>query len=124
MKLITPSENPVSVLPLHFGATAQEVAGQIAGAKNCTVGLAVLQPGGGSEIDRHPQSEQVFYVLKGAFTLANAEQGDLTALPGQALYVAPNEPHAAANRGTEEAIALVVTAPPVVAPPVVAPPVA
>ena len=78
-----------------------------------TVGLARIQPGGGSEIDVHPHSEQVFYVLQGTFSLRNAEQGEIRRRrPGQAVYVAPGEPHAAGNPGTEEAVCLVVTAPP------------
>jgi quercetin dioxygenase-like cupin family protein len=112
MKRLTPAENPEVVLPLHSGATSQEVAGKLVGAKQCVVGLARIQPGGGSEIDVHPASEQVFYVLRGTFSLRNPEQGEIVAQPGQAIYVAPGEPHAAGNPGTEEALCLVVTAPP------------
>jgi len=114
MKRLTPADNPVMVLPLHFGATFQEVAGAQAETRFCTVGLATLDPGGGSEIDVHPRSEQVFYVLSGAFTLRGPDGSELTALPGEARYVAPGEPHAAVNRGAEKTICLVVTAPPLI----------
>jgi quercetin dioxygenase-like cupin family protein len=112
MKLLTPTENPVVVLPLHEGATSQEVAGKLAGTKHCAVGLARIQPGGGSEIDVHPHSEQVFYVLQGTLSLRNREQGEIVARPGEAIYVAPGDPHAARNPGTEETLCVVVTAPP------------
>ena len=112
MRLLDPAKNPAVVLPLHVGATSQEIAGKLAGTQHCTVGLARIQPGGGSEIDVHPHSEQVFYVLQGTFSLRNAAQGEIVATPGQAVYVAPGEPHAAGNSGTEEAVCLVVTAPP------------
>jgi quercetin dioxygenase-like cupin family protein len=112
MKLLDPSKNSEVVLPLHVGATSQEVAGKLAGTRHCVVGLARIQPGGGSEIDVHPNSEQVFYVLQGTFSLRNPSQGEIVAAAGQALYVAPGEPHAAGNPGTVEAVCLVVTAPP------------
>lgn len=112
MKLLDPAKNPEVALPLHVGATSQEVAGTLAGTKHCAVGLARIQSGGGSEIDAHPHSEQMFYVLRGTFSLRNPEQGEVVATPGQALYVSPGEPHAAGNPGTEEAVCLVVTAPP------------
>jgi quercetin dioxygenase-like cupin family protein len=112
MRLLDPAQNPLVVLPLHVGATSQEVAGKLAGSRHCTVGLARIQPGGGSEVDVHPHSEQLFYVLQGSFSLRNAEQGEIVATAGQALYVAPGEPHAAGNPGTEETVCLVVTAPP------------
>jgi len=112
MKLLKPAGNPVVVLPLHEGATSQEVAGKLAGTTHCSVGLARIQPGGGSEIDVHPHSEQVFFVLQGTFSLRNAEQGEIVATPGQAIYVAPGDPHAAGNPGTEETLCVVVTAPP------------
>jgi quercetin dioxygenase-like cupin family protein len=111
MKLLTPAENPVVVLPLHEGATSQEVAGGLAGTKHCAVGLARIQPGGGSEIDVHPRSEQVFYVLQGTLSLRDREH-EIVARPGQAIYVAPGDPHAAGNPGTEETLCVVVTAPP------------
>lgn len=112
MKLLTPADNPIVVLPLHVGATSQEVASKMAGARHCSVGLARIEPGGGSEIDVHPHSEQIFYVLKGTFSLRN-DQGAIIAQPGQAIYVAPGDHHAAGNPGAEEAVCLVVTAPPV-----------
>jgi len=71
------------VLPLHEGATSQEVAGKLAGTKHCAVGLARIQPSGGSEIDVHPDAEQVFYVLQGTLSLRNREQGEIMARPGE-----------------------------------------
>ncbi len=112
MKIINPANNPVVVLPLHVGATSQEIAGKLLGTRACTVAFARIEPGGGSEIDAHPHSEQVFFVLKGVFTLRDDKKNDYTAEAGQALYVAPGEPHAAMNLGKEETVCIVVTAPP------------
>lgn len=112
MKIINPSNNPIAVLPLHVGATSQEIAGKLVGTQSCTVAFARIEPGGGSEIDVHPKSEQVFFVLKGTFTLRGDKNNDYTAEAGQALYVAPGEPHAAKNLGAEETVCIVVTAPP------------
>jgi len=112
MKLLKPAANPLVVLPLHEGATSQEVAGTLAGTRHCSVGLARIQPGGGSEIDVHPGAEQVFYVLQGTLSLRNRERETIIARAGEAIYVAPGDPHAAGNPGTEETLCVVVTAPP------------
>jgi mannose-6-phosphate isomerase-like protein (cupin superfamily) len=94
------------------GATSQEIAGKLLGAQSCTIAFARIEPGGGSEIDAHPKSEQVFFVLRGVFTLRDDKNNNHTAEAGQALYVAPGEPHAAMNLGKEETVCIVVTAPP------------
>lgn len=112
MKIINPANNPITVLPLHVGATSQEIAGRLLGAQSCTVAFARIEPGGGSEIDVHVKSEQVFFVLQGVLTLRDDQKNDYAAEAGQALYVAPGEPHAAMNLGQEETVCIVVTAPP------------
>ena len=51
-------------------------------------------------------------LLQGTLSLRNREQGEIVARPGEAIYIAPGDPHAAGNPGTEETLCVGVTAPP------------
>ncbi len=111
MKLINPAANPVVPTPDHTNVTSQEIAGAMVGAKACIVKLGTYQPGGTSIVHVHPHQEEVFYVLEGALTLVDKDQNKLTARPGEALYVAAGEEHAAFNLGAVKAVYLAVKAP-------------
>jgi mannose-6-phosphate isomerase-like protein (cupin superfamily) len=111
MKLITPSANPVTAVPNHPGCTAQEIAGDIAGARTCIVKIGTAAPGATSDFHIHPHQEEVFYVLEGALTMVDKHQNKFTAGPGQALYFAAGDEHAAFNLGDVKAVYLAVKAP-------------
>lgn len=111
MKLVKPKNNPVVPTPDHVGVTSQEIAGQLIGAKNFDVKLGIYEPGGKSIFHSHPESEEVFYVLEGEFTLVDGDQNELTARAGEAVYVPAKEVHAGFNRGTETLVYLAVKAP-------------
>lgn len=111
MRLITPAANPVTAVPNHTAYTAQEIAGDTVGAKTCIVKIGTAQPGATSDFHVHPHQEEVFYVLEGALTMVDKHQNKLTAGPGQALYVAAGDEHAAFNLGNVKAVYLAVKAP-------------
>lgn len=111
MKLINPAANPVVPTPDHNNVTSREIAGEIVGAKSCIVKLGTYQPGGTSIFHVHPHQEEVFYVLEGALTLVDKDKHELTARPGEALYVPAGEEHAAFNHGSGKAVYLAVKAP-------------
>lgn len=111
MKLIKPAANPVVPTPDHTGVTSQEIAGETIGAKTCIVKLGKYQPGGTSIVHVHPHQEEVFYVLQGALTMVDKDQTKFTAGPGEALYVAAGDVHAASNIGAVETVYLAVKAP-------------
>ncbi len=111
MKLINPAANPVSGVPNHSGYTAQEIAGDIIGAKTCVVKIGTAKPGATSDFHVHAHQEEVFYVLEGTLTMMDKDQNKLTAGRGQALYVAAGDEHAAFNLGDVKAVYLAVKAP-------------
>jgi len=111
MKLIKPTANPVIPTPDHTGVTSQEIAGETIGAKTCIVKLGTYRPGGTSIAHVHPHQEEVFYVLEGALTMVDKDQNKLTAGPGEALYVAAGDVHAAFNFGAVKTVYLAVKAP-------------
>ncbi len=111
MKLIKPAANPAVPTPDHTGVTSQEIAGEAIGAKTCIVKLGAYEPGGTSITHVHPCQEEVFYVLEGALTMVDKDQNKLTAGPGEALYVAAGDVHAAFNPGVVKTVYLAVKAP-------------
>jgi len=111
MKLINPESNPIVPTPNHVGATYQEIASQLVGAKQFDVKLGEFEPGGKSIYHSHPESEELFYILSGEITLVDVEKESLTAGAGQAIYIPANETHAGFNLGTETVVYLVIKAP-------------
>ncbi len=111
MRLVNPAANPVVPTPDHTNVSSQEIAGDIVGAKNVVVKLGTYQPGGSSIFHVHPHQEEVFYVLEGALTMMDKDENKLTAGPGQALYIAAGDEHAAFNLGSVKTVYLAVKAP-------------
>jgi mannose-6-phosphate isomerase-like protein (cupin superfamily) len=111
MKLVKPATNPVVPVPNHTAYTAQEIAGDIIGAKTCIVKIGEAEPGATSVFHVHPHQEEVFYVLEGALTMVDKDQHRLTARPGEALFIAAGDEHAAFNLGDVKAVYLAVKAP-------------
>ena len=112
MKLVKVAQNPSVPTPDHTGASAQEIAGPLAGAITCIVKLGVFEPGGESIFHIHKRSEQILYVLEGELTFMDGKKNKLTAGPGQALFIPIGEEHAAFNFGKQKAVYVAVTAPP------------
>ena len=112
MKLINPAQNPSFNPPRHYGVTSTPIANPAVGAQQAVISVSTLVPGGGAEPDRHPNSEQTFYLLQGQLLFSDGEQ-QYRLLPGQAVFVGRDELHIVQNDGDEDAVCLVVTAPPV-----------
>ncbi len=114
MKLVDPAANPVVPTPDHTGVTSQEIAGEGVGARTFIVKLGTYEPGGSSIFHVHPRQEEVFYVLEGELTMLDKDRNKLTAGPGQALFIAAGDEHAAVNLGAVKTVYLAVKAPAVV----------
>lgn len=113
MKLIAATENKSWVPGGHARAVSRQIVGPTDGAQWVEIHTSTIAPGGGSNLERHPDSEQVFMVLSGELTFVDADQHELVAGPGAAVFVAVNEWHATTNRGAVGAVCLVITAPPI-----------
>lgn len=112
MKLITEKEGKVFNPPLHAGVISRELVSVDTPAHQVTFHMSTIAPeGGGSDLDTHPTSEQIFYVLSGQVKFLG--QGtEVIACTGQAVFIPAGEPHASINEGDVDAVCLVVTAPP------------
>ncbi len=112
MKLINTQETKRWSPGGHDAVVSQEVCGVDLGATKAVVHISTIKPGGGSDVDRHPASEQVFVILSGELTFRDDQGNELVAGPGRAVFVPVNDPHGTHNKGVEDAVCLVVTAPP------------
>ncbi len=112
MRLIDTSRNRSWVPGGHAGSLSRELLSSAHGATQVTVHTSTIAPGGSSELEQHPASEQLFVMLSGELTFIDAEGHELQAEPGTAVFVPIGDPHATANRGSEDAVCMVITAPP------------
>ena len=112
MKLINPLETRSWVPGGHAGSLSRELATAAQGATQVSVHTTTLAPGGSSELERHPHSEQIFVVRSGVLTFTDHEGTELVAGPGMAIFIPIDHPHASANRGDEAVEVIVITAPP------------
>ena len=113
MKLINTSETKSWVPGGHAGSLSREVVTAAQGATQVSVHTTTLAPGGSSELERHPHSEQIFVVLSGELTFVDDRGIELVAGPGMAIFIPIDHPHASANKGDEAVEVTVITAPPV-----------
>jgi len=113
MKLIAATEGRSWVPGGHANAVSCQIVCEVDGAQHMEVHTSTIKPGGGSRLERHPSAEQLFMVLEGELTFFDADQNELLVGPGAAVFVPVDDPHATVNRGTVDAVCLVITAPPI-----------
>jgi mannose-6-phosphate isomerase-like protein (cupin superfamily) len=72
---------------------------------------ATLPPGAATEAHRHPQSEEIYYILRGAGRITlGAEQQEVG--PGDGILIPPGTRHTMRNIGAESLVFLCCCAPP------------
>lgn len=82
-----------------------------AGSKNVDLGILRLQPKKKTIPNIHPESEELFYILKGKGTLTvDRETKQIKA--GQGVYIPPNVTHTFENTGEEVMEFLLILCPP------------
>ncbi|MFQ6094577.1 MAG: cupin domain-containing protein [Candidatus Bathyarchaeia archaeon] len=82
------------------------------GSKNLVFALGVFNPGEGLVPHIHPQSEEVYYVIKGKGTVYVGEEKKETPIePEVALYIPPGTIHAVTNTGKEKLLIAFFVAP-------------
>ncbi len=80
-------------------------------AANQSLAEATLSPGAATEPHRHPRSEEIYYILRGAgrMTLGTEER---TVAPGDGILIPPGARHTIRNVGREPLVFLCCCAPP------------
>ena len=95
------------VIPEDWGSLTWMASKPIGNVEGLTLGRAVIKPGKTNPRHRHPNSEEVLYLLKGRL---NHTLGDktVTMSPGDVITIAPGIYHNASSIGSEDAEMVVV----------------
>ena len=96
---------------LDWGELAWISSPSTTGSRQITEALVTLAPGFGHDFHRHPQQEEVLYLLSGTIEQWIGEE-KRTLSPGDAVFVGRGVVHASFNTGTDDAKFLVVLSPP------------
>ena len=93
-------------------AAAKRPLGRVLEAEEVAVNHYELEPGDafGFGYHRHPDQEEVFYVIEGEATF-ETEDGDVSVGAGEAVRFAPGEWQLGRNEGDERVVALALGAP-------------
>ena len=82
------------------------------GAKNLRFALGVFDPNEGLVPHIHPESEEVYYVIKGKGTVyIGEERKEIPIEPEIALYIPPGTIHGVKNTGKEKLVVAFFVAP-------------
>ena len=95
---------------LDWGELAWISRPSTTGSGQITEALVTLAPGFGHDFHRHPQQEEVLYLLSGTIEQW-IEKEKRTISPGDAVFVGRGVVHASFNTGTVDARFLVVLSP-------------
>ena len=80
------------------------------GCKNMDLGILWLDKNKKTKPNVHPNSEEMFYILKGhGKIIVENESADIE--PGMAIYIIPNVIHSFENTGNEKMVFLLMHAP-------------
>jgi mannose-6-phosphate isomerase-like protein (cupin superfamily) len=81
------------------------------GAANQSLAEATLLPGAATEAHRHPTTEEIYYILRGA-GLMRVEAEERAVGPGDGILIPPGSLHQIRNTGPEPLVFLCCCAPP------------
>jgi quercetin dioxygenase-like cupin family protein len=112
MKVIQIGSLTPEVRPQHYEVFAREVFGPRTGGHNLVMSYCVMLATGGAEMHTHPESEHVFYVLRGELKVTNGKETFIVPAH-EALVIEPNEPHSVTGTGRMDCEYLSITSPPV-----------
>jgi quercetin dioxygenase-like cupin family protein len=90
---------------LHGAKVRQVINRNTVGSHRGMLTMTDFEPGGAHKLHRHPNSEQVSYLLRGTAQHLTAS-GPVDISAGDAVYVPPNEWHGFQNNGADTAVLL------------------
>jgi mannose-6-phosphate isomerase-like protein (cupin superfamily) len=84
-----------------LGGTLKIIFGpENVGAKNFRFNIGYFDPKEGLQVHIHPESEEVYYVIKGrGLVYLGHEKKQIPIEPGMSLYIAAGMPHGVTNTG-------------------------
>jgi len=104
-------ESGAEVYGQEWAEVKKLITPKTAGSKNVDLGILRLQSKKKTIPNTHPESEELFYILKGKGTLT-ADQETKEIRAGQGIYIPPNVTHTFENTGDEVLEFLLILCPP------------
>jgi mannose-6-phosphate isomerase-like protein (cupin superfamily) len=111
MRIVQVGSLPPVVRPQHHEVFAREIWGPASGGKRVTVTHSVMLATGGAEMHVHPDSEHIFYVLRGELKVYDGKETAIVSA-GEGLVIAAGEPHQVTGTGRMDCEYLSITSPP------------
>ena len=97
----------VEVRQTDWGSMQWLVPGPQAASENMTLGRVSFKPGEANPVHRHPNCEEVLYVVAGEIEHTLPEGGTARLGPGDCIVLPPGRGHQARNVGPTQAEAIV-----------------
>lgn len=96
----------------HFGMSTQVIFNPDCGSEQANITLSTLPKGSGSNPEVHPDSDQIFYMVKGEMCIRS--EGDLQYViaEGDAILIKAGDIHAVINETEEDCSFVSITVPP------------
>lgn len=111
---------PVKILKLSEVETKTVLGGPIkvvfdketADTKYLTFAVGDFNPGEGLKFHLHPESEEIYFIVKGSGTVyLGEEKKPINVEPNTAIYIPPNTIHGVKNTGSEKLVIAFFVAP-------------
>jgi len=111
---------PVKILKLSEVETKTILGGPIkvvfdketADTKYLTFAVGDFNPGEGLKFHLHPESEEIYFIVKGSGTVyLGEEKKPINVEPNTAIYIPPNTIHGVENTGNEKLVIAFFVAP-------------
>jgi len=105
-------ENERAFKPVVWGQSKNIFSPENVGAKYMRIGITIYAPGTTHELHRHPEQEEVIFVLEGE-GITRTEDGDKQVSPGAFVFVPAGVDHATINVLKDKPMkAIIIKAPP------------
>ncbi len=95
------------IIPEDWGSLSWLASKPLGNAEGLTLGVAIIKPGKANPRHRHPNSEEVLYLIKGRIS-HTLDDKTVTMSAGDVITIAPGVFHNASSIGSEDAEMVVV----------------
>ena len=108
MKAHVIHKEDVPVQNAEWGTLQWLVTGAAGTSKHMTLGRVTIKPGQANPMHKHPNSDEILFVVKGEIEHALPEGGTARLSAGGCIVIEEGGPHRAKNVGKSDAVLVVV----------------
>lgn len=96
----------------HFDMTTQVLFNPDCGSEKANVTLSTLKKGSGSFAEVHPESDQIFYMVKGEMCIRSEGELQYVLAEGDAILIKAGDVHSVINEAEGDCSFVSITVPP------------